>query len=71
MLRLDAVALGLSMDQRGSSIVVPSQKRVPKGQKLRKQAIRRRKAKLDKYNRPKGQKLKKSTRRREAAARTD
>jgi hypothetical protein len=36
LLRMDAVCLGLSMDQRGSSVITPSQKRVPKGEKLRK-----------------------------------
>jgi hypothetical protein len=55
LLRMDAVCLGLSMDQRGSSVIKPSQKRVPKGEKLRKQAMRRREAKIEKYNRPKGE----------------
>jgi hypothetical protein len=55
LLRLDAICLGFSMDQRGSSIIKPSQKRVPKGEKLRKQAIRKREAKIEKYNRPKGE----------------
>src|ERR671922_1737816 len=55
LLRLDAIALGLSMDQRGSSVIVPSQKRVPKGEKIRKQTIRKREAKLERYNRPKGE----------------
>jgi hypothetical protein len=55
ILRLDAVSLGLSMDQRGSSVVTPSQKRVPEGEKLRKYAMRKREAKIDKYNRPKGE----------------
>ena len=59
LLRMDAICLGFSMDQRGSSVIKPSQKRVPKGEKLRKQAIRKREAKLEKYNKPKGQKLKK------------
>jgi hypothetical protein len=49
------ICLGFSMDQRGSSVIKPSQKRVPKGEKLRKQAIRKREAKLEKYNRPIGQ----------------
>jgi hypothetical protein len=61
VLRLDAVALGLSMDQKGSSVIVPSQKRVPKGEKLRKQAVRRREAKLERYNRPKGERRKKES----------
>jgi|ERR671923_362977 hypothetical protein len=55
LLRLDAICLGLSMDQRGSSVIVPSQKRVPKGEKIRKQTIRKREAKLERYNRPKGE----------------
>jgi hypothetical protein len=54
LLRMDAVCLGLAMDQRGSSVIKPSQKRVPKGEKIRKKAIRKREAKLEKYNRPKG-----------------
>jgi hypothetical protein len=61
ILRLDAVALGLSMYQRGSSVIVPSQKRVPKGEKIRKQTIRRREAKLERYNRPKGERRKKES----------
>jgi hypothetical protein len=55
LLRLDAICLGLSMDQRGPSVIVPSQKRVPKGEKIRKQTIRKREAKLERYNRPKGE----------------
>jgi hypothetical protein len=55
LLRMDAICLGFSIDQRGSSVIKPSQKRVPKGEKLRKQAIRKREAKLEKYNKPKGQ----------------
>jgi hypothetical protein len=47
---MDAVCLGLSMDQTSSSVITP---RVPKGEKLRKQEIRRREAKFEKYNRPK------------------
>jgi hypothetical protein len=46
LLRMDVICLGFSMDQRGSSVIKPSQKRVPKGEKkLRKQAIRKREAK--------------------------
>jgi hypothetical protein len=48
VLRIDALCSGLSMDQRaGSSTIMPSQKRVPKGEKLRKRAIRKRESKLD------------------------
>jgi len=32
---------------------IPSQKGVPKGEKIRKQTIRKREAKLERYNRPK------------------
>ena len=59
ILRLDAVSLGFSVDQRGTSVIAPSQKRVPKGEKIRKQTIRRREAKLERYNRPKGGRRKK------------
>ncbi len=59
ILRIDVLCAGLSMDQRGSTVLVPSQKRVPKGEKIRKQAIRRREAKLERYNRPKGERRRK------------
>lgn len=55
LLRMDAVCLGFAMDQKSSSVITPSQKRVPKGEKIRKRAMRTREAKLEKYNRPKGQ----------------
>lgn len=54
ILRLDAICLGLSMDQRSSSVITPSQKRIPKREKSRKSAMRKREAKLEMYNRPKG-----------------
>jgi hypothetical protein len=53
LLRLDSIALGISPPYHGPSTVTPSQKRVPKGEKIRKKAIRNREAKLNKYNRPK------------------
>ena len=52
LLRLDAVSLGLSPDQRGSSVITPSQKRVPEGEKIRKQTMREREAKIEKHSRP-------------------
>jgi hypothetical protein len=68
LLRLDAVSLGISPHQRESAVITPSQKRVPKGKKIRKQTIRERKAKIDRYSKPKGQgkttKVGKSRRRR-------
>ena len=62
LLRLDAVSLGISPSyQKESAVITPSQKRVPQGKKIRKQAIRKREAKIDRYNRPKGQKAKKES----------
>src|ERR671923_3095190 len=55
LLRLDAVSLGLSPDQTEPSVITPSQRRVPEGEKLRKKAIREREAKIEKYSRPKGE----------------
>ena len=66
LLRLDAVSLGISpQHQRESAaaaaIITPSQKRVPQGKKIRKQAIRKREAKIDRYSRPKGERRKKES----------
>ena len=56
LLRLDAVSLGISpQHQKESAVITPSQKRVPQGKKIRKQVIRKREAKIDRYSRPKGQ----------------
>ena len=53
LLRLDAVSLGISPEQKQSAVITPSQKRVPQGKKIRKQTIRKREAKIDRYSRPK------------------
>jgi hypothetical protein len=58
LLRLDAVSLGLSPDQRGSAVVTPSQKRVLQGEKIRKQRMREREAKIEKHSRPSPQRRK-------------
>ena len=58
-MRLDAVSLGISPHQKESTVIAPSQKRVPQGKKIRKKAIRKREAKIDRYNRPKGERSKK------------
>jgi hypothetical protein len=50
LLRLDAISLGLAPEQMESSVLTPSQKRVPQGEKIRKRAMREREAKLEKYN---------------------
>jgi hypothetical protein len=55
LIRLDAISLGLAPEQTEQAVVTPSQKRVPQGEKIRKQTIRKREAKLEKYNRPKGE----------------
>ena len=55
LIRLDAISLGLAPEQTEQAVVTPSQKRVPQGEKIRKQTMREREAKLEKYNRPKRQ----------------
>ncbi|HJU59546.1 MAG TPA: hypothetical protein VJ583_07330, partial [Nitrososphaeraceae archaeon] len=40
---------------------IPSQQRVPKGEKIRKEEMREREAKFDKYNRPKGERAEKES----------
>jgi hypothetical protein len=59
ILRLKSVAVGFSLDQKTSIVIIPSQKRVQKGEKLRKKAIRKRQANLEKYKRPKGERRRK------------
>src|SRR5829696_2746935 len=56
LIRLDAISLGLAPEQTEQAVVTPSQKRVPQGEKIRKQTMREREAKLEKYNRPQGEK---------------
>jgi hypothetical protein len=58
LIRLDAISLGLAQEQMRSSVLTPSQKRVPQGEKIRKQAMREREAKLEKYNKPKRERKK-------------
>jgi hypothetical protein len=55
LIRLDAISLGLTPEQTEQAVVTPSQRRVPRGEKIRKQKMRKREAKLEKYNRPKGE----------------
>jgi len=71
ILRLKSVAVGFSLDQKTSIVIIPSQKRVQKGEKLRKKAIRKRQANLEKYKRPKGERRrKKSQKKREKRGKT-
>jgi hypothetical protein len=58
LIRLDAISLGLypeEQQQEGSSVIIPSQQRVPEGEKIRKEKEREREEKFDKYNRPQGE----------------
>src|SRR5829696_1293332 len=55
LIRLDAISLGLYPEQQESSVVIPSQKRVPEGEKIRKEKEREQEEKFDEYNRPKGE----------------
>jgi hypothetical protein len=55
LIRLDAISLGLYPEQQESTVVIPSQKRVPEGEKIRKQYERKREEKFDEYNRPPGE----------------
>jgi hypothetical protein len=55
LIRLDAISLGLYPDQQESSVITPSQQRVPEGEKIRKETEREREEKFDKYNRPQGE----------------
>jgi hypothetical protein len=61
LIRLDAISLGLYPEQQESSVVIPSQKRVPEGEKIRKEKEREREEKFDEYNRPKGERREKES----------
>ena len=59
-MRLDEVSLGISPQNEKESttvavIITPSQKKSSSRRKIRKKAIRKREAKIDRCNRPKGQ----------------
>jgi len=62
LIRLDAISLGLYPDQQESSVITPSQQRVPEGEKIRKETEREREEKFDKYNRPQGERREKESR---------
>ena len=62
LIRLDAISLGMLLtQQQESAVITPSQKRVPQGKKIRKQTIRKREAKIDRYSRPKGRRREKES----------
>ena len=58
LVRFDAVSSSISPDQKKPSTNIPSQERVPEGEKIRKEEMRKREEKFDKYNRPKGERAK-------------
>src|SRR5215211_6236872 len=55
IIRFDAVSSGVSPNQQKPSTIIPSQERVPEGEKIRKEGMREREQKFDKYNRPQGE----------------
>jgi hypothetical protein len=56
LLRLDAISLGIFPEQQGPAVITPSQKRVPRGEKIRKLTIKKRESKIDRHSKPKGAK---------------
>lgn len=56
LIRFDALSLGLTPSQDKSSIIVPSQERVPPGEKMRKEEMKEREERFNEYNRPKQEK---------------
>ena len=40
LIRLDAISLGLALNQQSCTVLTPSQQRVPEGEKIRKQDMR-------------------------------
>jgi hypothetical protein len=61
LLRLDAISLGIFPEQQESAVITPSQKRVPRGEKLRKEKIRERESKIDRHSKPKGERSRKES----------
>src|SRR5215216_2994377 len=61
LLRLDAISLGIFPEQQKSSVITPSRKRVPRGEKIRKQTIKERESKIERHSKPKGEKSRKES----------
>jgi|SRR5215207_1014572 len=55
IVRFDAVSTSISPNQKKPSGSIPSQERVPEGEKIRQEEMREKEEKFDKYNRPKGE----------------
>ena len=54
IIRFDALSTGISPNQQKPITITPSQERVPEGERIRKEEMKEREEKFDKYNRPKG-----------------
>jgi hypothetical protein len=61
LLRLDAISLGIFPEQQESAVITPSQKRVPRGEKIRKQTIKERESKIERHSKSKGEKSRKES----------
>jgi hypothetical protein len=61
LLRLDAISLGIFPEQQESAVITPSQKRVPRGEKIRKQTIKERESKIERHSKPKEEKSRKES----------
>jgi hypothetical protein len=61
LLRLDAISLGIFPGQQESTVITPSQKRVPEGEKIGKRTIRERESKIDRHSKPKGERGRKES----------
>jgi hypothetical protein len=61
LVRFDTVSVGVSPNQHKPSGSIPSQQRVPEGEKIRKEDMKEREVKFDKYNRPKGERAEKES----------
>ena len=59
VIRFDVVSTGVSPNQHKPSGSIPSQQRIPEGEKIRKEDMKEREEKFDKYNRPKEKEQKK------------
>src|ERR671915_157215 len=61
LLRLDAISLGIFPEQQVPAEITPSQRRIPEGEKQRKQTIKKREAKIETYSKPKGERSRKES----------
>jgi hypothetical protein len=62
LIRLDAISLGMFPNQQQESAVITKPKKSSSRKKIRKQMIKEREAKIDRYSRPKDQRKRKERR---------